>query len=109
MIPFFSAAIRAFKIPNLEDQCEDYCQTVTYLGTLSDTPHAFYLDGHYTFSTGKPILICGNTASMPGESRFGRHFSISGNRSIHLGIFPCGPSPIKNPVFDLDNSAGACC
>ena len=54
--------MRVFKL-DLEDQCEDYGQAATYLGT-ADSPHRFVLDDHYVFETGRPVLVCGNTADM---------------------------------------------
>ncbi len=109
MVPFYSATIRAFKLAGLEDQCEDYGQTATYLGTLPDSPHAFILDDHHTFPTGKPLLICGNTASMIADTRFGKHFRVTGDRSVHFGLLPCGPSLKSLSESQLENGAGACC
>ncbi len=33
------------------------------------------------------MLVCGNTASMVGESWLREHFTVTGNRSHHYGIF----------------------
>jgi ubiquinone/menaquinone biosynthesis C-methylase UbiE len=96
MIDFTSMTVRAFKLATLEDICEDYGQTATYLGTIPGMPHAFSLDDHHCFETGKPMLVCGNTASMASETRFAPHFHVSGDRSRHFGPFPCGPSPTSN-------------
>jgi SAM-dependent methyltransferase len=105
MIDFYSMKIRAFKLPDsIEDICEDYGQVAYYLGTIPDHPFRFQLDDHHTFQTGKPMLVCGNSAAMVQETRFGRHFRVIGNRSIHLGTFPCGPSPAVDPC-----AAGGCC
>lgn len=109
MVPFHSATIRAFKLPDLEDLCEDYGQTATYLGTLEGAPHAFTLDDHHTFPTGKPMLVCGNTASMVSETRFGSHFRVTGDRSTHFGIFPCGPAAGTGSPRNPDTQSGACC
>lgn len=106
MIDFHSATVRAFKIAGMEDICEDYGQTATYLGTLSDMPHAFALDDHHLFQTGKPMLVCGNTASMLADTRYARHFRIAGDRSVHYGPFDCAPVPGgENP----NQAGGACC
>ena len=43
---------RAFKLA-LEDRCEDYGQVAHYLGTIDDLPHAFDLDDHHHFETGR--------------------------------------------------------
>lgn len=92
MIDFYSMTIRAFKLFSLEDICEDYGQIAIYSGTIPDAPHTFMLDDHHEFLTGKPKLVCGNTASMLKETRFAEHFSVIGDRSIHFGPFDCSPS-----------------
>jgi SAM-dependent methyltransferase len=86
---FWSMNIRAFKLASLEDICEDYGQVAIYLGTIPDHPHQFILDDHHTFIAGKPMLVCGNTAAMVGETRFARHFRILGDRANHFGAFDC--------------------
>lgn len=58
------------KLP-LEDICEDYGQVAYYLGTIPEAPHAFTLDDHHVFRMGMPVLVCGNTASMLQDTRFG--------------------------------------
>ena len=73
MIDFYSKTIRAFKL-DLEDICEDYGQVAYYQGTLAASPHQFLLDDHHLFKTGQPMLVCGNTAAMVGETRYRRHF-----------------------------------
>lgn len=72
-IKFCSLTVRAFKL-DLEDLCEDYGQVATYLGTLPGEAHRFVLDYHHTFETGRPMLVCGNTADMVGRTRFGGSF-----------------------------------
>jgi len=104
MIDFYSITVRAFKLHDLEDICEDYGQVATYLGGIPDFPHFFDLDDHHHFIPGKPLLVCGNTAAMLQESRFAPHFRVDGDRSQHFGPFPCGPD---NP--DVDPLAGCCC
>ena len=108
MVSFLSATVRAFKIADLEDLCEDYGQAAVYLGTLPGMPHAFVLDDHHAFPTGKPVLVCGNTASMLTRTRFSRHFRVTGDRSVHFGAFPCGPSG-SLPAEQGGLDAGACC
>lgn len=104
MIPFHSRTVRAFKLP-LEDICEDYGQVAFYQGTIPEAPHAFRLDDHHLFRTGMPVLVCGNTAAMLQDTRFGRHFRVIGDRSVHFGPFACGPVPaaLEAPTD------GACC
>lgn len=100
MIDFYSITVRAFKLAFLEDICEDFGQSATYLGTISEHPHRFPLDDHHTFVTGKPMLVCGNSAAMVQETRFGRHFRVSGDRSIHFGPFDCAPAASKEAAGD---------
>ena len=90
-IRFSSLTIRAFKL-DLEDRCEDFGQVATYLGTLAEAPHAFDLDDHHHFQAGKPMLVCGNTADMVGATRYARHFRVTGDKSVHYGLFDCGPA-----------------
>ncbi|WND39766.1 methyltransferase domain-containing protein [Streptomyces sp. BB1-1-1] len=88
---FTSRTVRAFKLP-LEDRCEDYGQVAVYRGTLTEHPHAFDLDDHHRFHTGKPMLVCGNTADMLGATRYAAHFTVTGDKSHHFGLFPCDPA-----------------
>jgi len=105
---FTSRTIRAFKLASLEDICEDYGQVAVYNGAIPDFPHSFPLDDHHTFVTGKPMLVCGNTASMVSETRFGRRFTVTGDRSLHFGAFPCGASPAADATTN-PCTGGACC
>jgi arsenite methyltransferase len=105
MIDFCSITVRAFKLNSLEDICEDYGQTAIYKGTIEEFPHAFSLDDHHVFKTGMPKLVCGNTAGMLQDTRFGCHFQIIGDRSIHYGAFDCG-SPAAGPAAI---QTGSCC
>jgi len=89
-IKFFSRTIRAFKLDDLEDQHEDYGQVVTYLGTLPKNPDGFKLDEDRTFESGRPVAVCGNTASMLEKTRYGKFFKVSGDRKHHYGRFYCG-------------------
>lgn len=102
-IEFYSMTIRAFKLNDLEDRCEDFGQVAYYLGTMEGCPHKFVLDDHHTFITGKPLLVCGNTASMISNTRFGKHFKIVGNQSKHFGLFPCGPATSES------SQTSSCC
>ncbi|MFV2071770.1 MAG: methyltransferase domain-containing protein [Thermoanaerobaculales bacterium] len=93
MLRFRSTTVRAFKLASLEDRCEDYGQIARYLGTIPGAPHAFHLDDHHEFATGKPTAVCGNTAAMLSETRFGENFQVEGDREVHYGLFDCGSSP----------------
>jgi ubiquinone/menaquinone biosynthesis C-methylase UbiE len=106
MIDFYSMTVRAFKL-DLEDRCEDFGQTATYLGTINDSPNAFILDDHHTFEKGRPVLVCGNTAAMLGQSRYGEHFKITGDTKTHFGLFDCGPVGLNQKTNEA--KVGACC
>lgn len=107
MIDFYSLKIRAFKLACLEDICEDYGQVAYYLGTIPEHPHQFPLNDHHTFITGKPMLVCGNTAAMVNETRFGEHFKVLGDRSVHFGPFDCAPA--ANETSTDPCGSGSCC
>ncbi len=107
MVDFYTKTIRAFKLDSLEDICEDYGQTAVYLGNIQGYPHAFELDDHHRFITGKPMLVCGNTASMLKETRFAKHFRVTGDRSVHYGSFQCAPADIKHE--NEGKGGGDCC
>jgi arsenite methyltransferase len=102
-ISFTSLTVRAFKLA-LEDRCEDFGQVATYLGTIPEFVHAFDLDDHHHFITGKPMLVCGNTADMLSATRYAKHFRHMGAKTTHFGLFDCGPTPLAAPV-----NGAACC
>jgi SAM-dependent methyltransferase len=100
MIAFSSATVRAFKLTELEDRCEDYGQVAIYQGSIPHHPHHVELDDHHRFETGRPMLVCGNTAAMLEQTRLGAHFKVSGDHSVHYGLFDCAP--------DTSDSASCC-
>lgn len=107
MIDFYSMTIRAFKLEELEDICEDYGQKAIYLGTIPDSTHKFVLDDHHTFVSGKLERVCGNTAFMVSKTRYAKHFRIIGNRATHYGPFNCGP--ILEKEKSKESFGGGCC
>ncbi|MBF0623434.1 MAG: methyltransferase domain-containing protein [Magnetococcales bacterium] len=107
MVDFHSVTVRAFKLESLEDICEDYGQVAVYRGTIPDWPHYFDLDDHHRFFTGKPMLVCGNTAAMLQETRYQAHFQVQGDRSVHFGPFDCAPSASR--LGGDQGVGGACC
>ena len=107
MVDFYSVTVRAFKLTDLDDICEDYGQVAVYLGTIPDQPHFFDLDDHHRFITGKPMLVCGNTAAMVKDTRFGDHFRVDGDRSVHYGPFDCAPAAGRKE--EGNDAGGACC
>jgi arsenite methyltransferase len=104
MVKFQSITVRAFKLP-LEDRCEDYGQVAVYLGNIAEFPHAFDLDDHHHFETGRPMRVCGNTADMLEATRYAGHFQVLGDKSRHFGLFDCAPGVIA----DVSKAEGACC
>ncbi len=106
MASFSSITVRAFKLDTLEDRCEDYGQMATYLGTIGGYPHRVSLDDHHEFETGKPMLVCGNTAAMLEDTRLSAHVRVQGNRSTHFGRFDCGPE--GGPRDNSDRAPGCC-
>lgn len=103
MINFSSITVRAFKLA-LEDRCEDYGQVATYRGTIEGHPHAFMLDDHHRLETGRPMLICGNTADMLSRTWYAPHFEVRGDKTRHFGLFDCAPAPSVAAA-----PGGACC
>ena len=104
-IGFYSLTVRAFKL-DIEDKCEDHGQVATYLGTIPGQPHQFVLDDHHTFETGRPMLVCGNTAAMVADTRYGQYFRVLGDTSQHFGLFDRGTAPV---VASADALPGGCC
>lgn len=107
MIGFYSMTIRAFRLHTLEDICEDYGQVAVYNGSMPEHPNRFALDDHHLFEAHKPMLVCGNTASMVSETRYAPHFRVTGGRSRHFGAFDCsgGTRSATKP----DETAGCGC
>jgi hypothetical protein len=108
MVDFHSMTIRVFKLPDLEDICEDYGQSATYLGTLPGSPDQFALDNHHLFLTGRPMRVCGNTAAMLVETRFTNHFRVVGDTSVHCGPFDCSPGTMRLTGGN-SGADGTCC
>ena len=104
-IGFYSLTVRAFKL-DIEDKCEDHGQVATYLGTIPGQPNQFVLDDHHTFETGRPMLVCGNTAAMVADTRYGQHFRVLGDTGQHFGLFDRGTAPV---VATADALPGGCC
>ncbi|CAN5161752.1 methyltransferase domain-containing protein [soil metagenome] len=105
MVNFRSITMRAFRM-TLEDRCEDFGQVATYRGSVPGAAHAFVLDDHHRFETGKPLRVCGNTFDMLARSRYAQHFVLTGDTSTHFGLFDCGPTPVG---VGSNNIATACC
>ena len=111
-VAFSSRMVRAFKLDDLEDICEDYGQVACYDGSIEGNPHFFDLDTNHRFYTDKPMLVCGNTASMLENTRYAKAFKVIGNRSKHFGAFgSCGNmGNSTNETQAVDScSTGSCC
>jgi SAM-dependent methyltransferase len=107
---FSSRTVRAFKLNDLEDICEDYGQVAWYDGSIPEYPHYFDLDDHHRFFTKKPMLVCGNTASMVSNTRYGKAFNVMGNRDVHFGVFEdCGTESGGVKLESDSCSTGVCC
>ncbi len=108
-VRFVSRTVRAFKLAALEDRCEDFGQVAFYRGGIEGQEHAFVLDDHHTFEEGKPMLVCGNSAAMVEETRFGRYFQVVGDRSRHFGLFDCAPAPAATASSGACEPGSGCC
>jgi len=103
---FSSVLFRCFKLKSLETLCEDYGQVATYNGGILGSSHAYDLDDHHHFVRGKPMLVCGNTASMVQETRLSPFFTVQGDRSTHYGLFPCGAATSSSSSSTSDGATG---
>ena len=103
MVAFESITVRAFKL-DLEDRCEDFGQLATYRGSIAHHPHRFMLDDHHVFERDRPMLVCGNTAAMLADTRYGAHFDVTTRRS-HFGLFGGCAAPANQDA----STSGACC
>jgi len=54
------------------------------------------------------MLVCGNTAAMLQQTRFARHFQIIGDRSVHYGLFDCGPDAVGAATEPTTTTASCC-
>lgn len=99
-IQFYSITVRAFKL-ELEDRCENYGHVAYYKGSIAESPHEFVLDNHHVFEMDLPFPVCGNTACILTQTRYGEHFRVEGDFSTHYGAFECG--------VVVDSKSGGCC
>lgn len=84
--------MRAYKIPELEDRCEDYGEEATYLGTLgAGYENEFKFDRSHVFKTGKKVRVCKNLSLVLSKCLlFSKHFSITEPKN-HIGLFESQP------------------
>jgi radical SAM/Cys-rich protein len=107
-VQFSSITYRLWKIDGLEDACEDYGHVAVYKGGIPEAPHKFILDAAHAFEKNRPERVCGNTALMLSQTRFGQYFEITGTFEEHFGSFRgCGTaaSPDEGP----SSGGSACC
>ncbi len=103
-IEFTSRTIRAIKHPYIEDICEQYGQTAIYNGGIEGCENYFDLDDHHRFYKDLRLDVCGNSCCMVEDTRFGKYFTIYGDRSIHFGPYEgCGNAP------SVGGDDGGCC
>jgi SAM-dependent methyltransferase len=106
---FYSITYRLFKLPDLETLCEDYGQYAVYRGTIKGHASSYQLDDHHLFETGRPVLVCGNTADMLGKTWLGPHFDVVGSRERHFGLFGACAGPKDKASTSELPKGGACC
>ena len=107
-IVFYATTYRLFKHPDMEKRCEDYGQTASYRGGVTEFPETFELDLDHCFDVGKTEAICGNTYRMLTSSRFAPFFQLTGDFSTHYGEFKnCGTK--KRLETKKDSGCGPSC
>lgn len=106
---FYSITYRCFKAEGMETLCEEYGQTAVYNGTIPEHKNSYWLDDHHFFETGLPMRVCGNTASMVSDTWLGSHFTVTGDRSKHYGLFDCSTPVALASSGEADPSDAGCC
>ncbi len=103
-VNYTSRTIRAFKLPDtVEDICEQYGQTAVYNGGIEGCENYFDLDDHHRFFKDLRLDVCGNSCTYVQDTRYGKYFTIYGDRSIHFGPYEgCGNAPSVD-------GGGCCC
>lgn len=90
-IKFYSTTIRAFKIPELEDRCEDYGDEVTYLGSIPGREEEFCFDRGHSFKTNFKERVCRNMSLVFSKCEmYIKHFKVEMGTN-HLGLFGSEP------------------
>ena len=110
-IQYSSRTIRAFKLPDTEeDICEQYGQTAIYRGGILGCENYFDLDDHHRFFKDLRLDVCGNSCSYVQDTRFGKYFTIYGDRSQHFGPYSgCGNAPAVSGGDSGCGCGGGCC
>jgi len=91
-IKFWSVTVRAYKIEELEDRCEDYGEEATYKGTLGEgLEKSFKFDRSHEFITGEKLRVCKNFSLVLSRCpQFVKQFEITPSKG-HLGLFETSP------------------
>ncbi len=80
--------IRTFKIADMEERCENYGNTIEYLGEAPGCPQFFELDDYHRFFVDVPLRVCGNTYALATQSRFARWFRAQApSEPQHFGMY----------------------
>ncbi|MEM7677510.1 MAG: methyltransferase domain-containing protein [Myxococcota bacterium] len=109
---FGSETYRLFKLDGLDDRCEDYGQVAVYKEEIPHLGPLFKLDDHHLFELNRPERVCGNTAAMLRDTRFGAHFEVIGDQRVHYGLFECGETMAAAQYAKSEGgaaSAASCC
>lgn len=107
-VTFYSITYRLWKIPGLEDACEDYGHIAIYKGGIPESPFKFVLDSTHVFEKGRPERVCGNTALMVSATRFKDYFEVMGSFKKHFGPFvDCGT--IASGISQEGSNSCSCC
>lgn len=105
---FTSRTVRAFKLDDLEDICEDYGQVAFYNGGIPGHTNYFDLDDHHRFFKNQPMLVCGNTSSMISNTRYAKVFTVT-EKTGHFGVFGgCGDSEPESTQAESGCAPGCC-
>jgi arsenite methyltransferase len=91
-IKFYSITVRAYKIEELEDRCEDYGDEATYLGTLAPgLEESFKFDHSHVFKTGEKTRVCRNFSLVLRKCPlYAKHFKVIEGKN-HIGLFESTP------------------
>lgn len=91
-IKFYSITVRAYKIPEMEDRCEDYGEEATYKGTLGEgLENEFKFDRSHVFIKGEKLRVCKNFSLVLTRCPLYKdHFEVTPEKD-HVGLFETSP------------------
>lgn len=108
-IKFTSATYRLFKVNELENDAQNYGQSVTYLGTIEENEEQFILDDSTLFVAQQVTNISGNTWHTLQQSRFKKHFLFHGDFDKHLGLFSSSDRDFDFVNDETKQQEKSCC